>query len=161
MRKALYHIACRVRRRSFRRRQTAEKLTLTDLILPQVYTTIEDHNMFTLIVCRSIIIISCCSISASTLSQGRKPGTFRLVSYEIWMYNFVLTKAKWAINYCYLHGWYTIQLCLSSSEENHFSLITFSYIVGSSYIVVNLVSLFTNKEPQINLQTWCIVCSDH
>ena len=153
-----YNIACRARRRSLRQSQTAEKLTLTDLIFLRVYTTIENHNMFTLIVSRSIFIISCCSIS-STLSQ--RSGTFRLVSYEIWMYNFVLTKAKWAINYCYLHGWYTIQLCLSSSEENHFSLITFSYIVGSSYIVVNLVSLFTNKEPQINLQTWCIVCSDH
>ena len=74
---------------------------------------------------------------------------------------FCINNSQMGNKYCYLHGWYTIQLCLSSSGENHFSLITFSYIVGSSYIVVNLVSLFTNKEPQINLQTWCIVCSDH
>ena len=85
-----YNTACMIRPHSllpYAPTKTTEKLTLADLIFPQVYTTIEDHNMFTLI-CKSIIILSCCSISDSTLTQ--RQGMFFLVSYElIWKYNFV------------------------------------------------------------------------
>ena len=54
-------------------------------------------------------------------------------------------------NSCYLHVVvYNRSWDLGSSGKSHSILIMFSYIIGTLYITVNL-SLFTYKEPQINL----------